>query len=100
MVSIARMPFNKILAKMEKPVSAEVLKKLVTHMKAMPDSKEDLVMQCAMHLEDNHQSLSSVLAVVHALNDGDLMLRLSDEDAETELASEFDDILGIDDVKK
>ena len=94
------MPFSKILAKLDQPVAPAVTQRLYTYMKCMPESKEDLMMQCVAHLEENNQSLGSVLTVVHALNDGDIMLHSTDDDIESDLASEFENILGVDDEKK
>ena len=93
------MPLHGILDKMDKPVPPETIKKLVEYMKGMPPAKEELVAQCAIHLEKEEHSLGAVLAVVHALNDGDIMLHCIDEDIETDLANDFDDILGIDNKK-
>jgi hypothetical protein len=90
------MPLHAILAKLDQPAPPEITRNLVNHMKGMPDSKEELVLQCATYLEEN-QTLGAVLAVVHALNDGDVMLRCNDDDdVEKALASEFDSILGTD----
>ena len=95
------MPLHAILAKLDQPAPPRLTKRLVDYMKGLPDSKEELVMQCATYLEEN-QTLGALLAVTHALNDGEIMMKCSDEDVENDLASEFDNILGVsdDDDKK
>lgn len=63
-------------------------------MKKLAPSKEALVLQCAEHLEQN-KTLSALLIVAFALNEGEILLRCHDEDAD--LASEFDRLLQDDD---
>ena len=93
------MPLNAILAKLDQPAPAKLTKRLVDYMKGMPDSKEDLVMQCATYLEEN-QTLGALLAVTHALNDGEIMMKCNDEDVENDLATELDTFLSVKDEKK
>ncbi len=80
---------------MDKPVKTEVTKEIIRYMKSMPSEHETLILQCAEQL-DRDQSLKSVLAVVHALNEGEFLLKCRDDDliSETELSSEFERLLG------
>jgi hypothetical protein len=95
-----RMPLNKILAEWDKPVKAEMIKDIISYMKSMPKEQEQLVLQCAEHL-DKSQSLGAVLAVAHALNEGEIFLRCRDDDdlLESELSNEFDRLLQESDKK-
>jgi hypothetical protein len=87
------MPLNKILSEWDKPVKAEVINEIITYMKTMPQSKETLLIQCAEHLE-SHQTLGSVLAVVHALNEEEFLLRCQDDDLdENDLSKELERML-------
>lgn len=80
---------------MDQPVKTEVTKEIIRYMKNMPSEHENLILQCAEQL-DRDQSLKSVLAVVHALNEGEFLLKCRDDDliSETELSSEFERLLG------
>jgi hypothetical protein len=93
------MPLKSILEAWDRPVDAEIIKNIIGYMKTMPDDNEALLLQCAEHL-DKSQTLSSVLAVAHALNDSEIFLRCRDDDAlESDLSSEFERLLGEDDKK-
>ena len=89
------MPLNSIIEEMDKPVKAEVTKEIIRYMKNMPSDHETLVLQCAEQL-DKDQSLKTVLAVVHALNEGEFLLKCRDDDliSENELTTEFDKLMG------
>jgi hypothetical protein len=89
------MPLLSIVEAMDKPVKTEVTKEIIRYMKSMPSEHETLILQCAEQL-DRDQSLKSVLAVVHALNEGEFLLKCRDDDliSETELSSEFERLLG------
>jgi hypothetical protein len=86
------MPLHAILSSMEKPVGPENIKHLIKYMKSMPKEHEPLVLECAECLERS-QSLSTVLAVVHALNEGEFLLKCRDDDDVTDLAGEFDRLI-------
>ena len=83
------MPLHRILKSLDEPVRPEVTNQIITYMRSMPAGKEDLVSQCVTHLEQT-QTLGSMLAVVHALNDGEFLLRCHTDVNENELVSEFD----------
>jgi len=85
------MPLHRILKSLDDPVRAEVTNQIITYMRSMPAGKDDLVSQCITHLEQT-QTLGSMLAVVHALNDGEFLLRCHTDVNENELASEFDEL--------
>ena len=89
------MPLSAILQALDTPVKPEVTKEIVRYMKGMPSEHEALVLQCAEQL-DQDQSLKTVLAVVHALNEGEFLLKCRDDDilSETELSKEFDKLMG------
>jgi hypothetical protein len=90
------MPLNAILEAWDKPVKTEVIRDIISYMKTMPKEQEQLLLQCAEHL-DKHQTLGSVLAVVHALNGSEIFLRCRDDDAlESDLTREFEQLLGTD----
>ena len=94
------MPLQKILSEWDKPVKAEMIKDIISYMKTMPKEQENLVLQCADHL-DKSQSLCSVLAVAHALNENEIFLRCRDDDLlESELSDEFDKLMEQDGDKK
>lgn len=89
------MPLSAILGAMDAPVKPEVIKDIVRYMKSMPSDREGLVLQCAEHLEKD-QSLRSVLAVTHALNEGEFLLKCRDDDLLSEhdaLTREFDSLM-------
>ena len=87
------MPLNAILGSLDKPVKPESVKHLIKYMKSMPKEHEPLVLQCAECLEKS-QSLGTVLAVVHALNEGEFLLKCRDDDAsDLDLSDEFDRLL-------
>lgn len=89
------MPLNAIMKAMDLPVKSEVTKEIVRYMKGMPSEHEHLVLQCAEML-DKDQSMKTVLAVVHALNEGEFLLKCRDDDilSENELSKEFDKLMG------
>jgi hypothetical protein len=89
------MPLNAILAAMDTPVKPDVVKEIIRYMKNMPSEQESLVLQCA-DLLDRDQSLKAVLAIVHALNEGEFLLRCRDDDilSETDLSHEFEKLMG------
>ena len=87
------MPLNAILSSMEKPVNPENIKHLIKYMKSMPKEHEPLVLECAECLEKS-QSLGTVLAVVHALNEGEFLLKCRDEDvSDLDISDEFERLL-------
>jgi hypothetical protein len=88
------MPLRAILEAMDRPVKPEVTKEIVRYMKGMPSEHETLILQCAEHL-DKDQSLRTVLAVVHALNEGEFLLKCRDDDllSENDLSKEFDKLM-------
>ena len=55
------------------------------------------MIQCALHL-DKSQTLGAVLAVVHALNEGEFLLKCISDDSqlESDLTSEFEKMLSED----
>ena len=83
------MPLQKILKSLDEPVRPEVTKQIITYMRNMPAGNEELISQCVTHL-DTSQSLGAMLAVVHALNDGEFLLRCHTE--VNELESEFNEM--------
>jgi hypothetical protein len=88
-----RMPLNAILSSMEKPVGPDNIKHLIKYMKSMPKEHEPLVLECAECLEKS-QSLGTVLAVVHALNEGEFLLKCRDDDvSDLDIADEFERLL-------
>ena len=74
-----RMTLQSVLASMERPVKSELVGEIINYMKSMPKDKESLVLECAEHLEQS-QSLAAVLAVVHALNEGEFLLKSREDD--------------------
>lgn len=89
------MTLQKILADWDAPVRPDVIQGIIRHMKAMPAHQENVVLACAEHLNAT-QTLGSVLAVVHALNGGEFLLRSHDDDDEAlekDLSSEFEKLL-------
>jgi len=96
---ITPMPLQTIMDAMDRPVKAEVTKEIVRYMKGMPSEHEALILQCAEHL-DKDQSLRSVLAVVHALNEGEFLLKCRDDDIllENDLSKEFDKLMNTGDA--
>ena len=78
-------------------MQAEQAERVISYMKKLAPSKEALVMQCAEHLERN-KTLSALLTVAYALNEGEILLRCQDDD--TDLVSEFDRLLQEDDDPK
>ena len=93
------MPLHRILKSLDDPVRAEVTNQIITYMRSMPAGKDDLVSQCITHLEQT-QTLGSMLAVVHALNDGEFLLRCHTDVNENELVSEFDALFKEDKTSK
>ena len=90
------MPLKEILDAWDRPVKHDIIKEVISYMKFMPKGKETLVMECAEHLDQNH-TLGAVLAVVHALNESELLLKCRDDDAlESDLTQEFERLLGDD----
>jgi hypothetical protein len=87
------MPLQRILQSLDSSVRPEVIKHVLTYMTSMPPGNEDLISQCVTHL-DNDQSLGAMLAVVHALNRGEFLLRSHavDETAEEELSDDFEEL--------
>ncbi len=82
---------------MDKPVKPEVTKSIIRYMKDMPSEHEALILQCADQL-DKDQSLKTVLAVVHALNEGEFLLKCRDNEddillTESDLSKEFDKLM-------
>ena len=69
-----------------------MIKDIISYMKTMPKEQEALVLQCAEHL-DKSQTLGAVLAVVHALNEGEIFLRCRDDDDGMDLSKVFDRLM-------
>ena len=95
--TVCWMPLHKILKSLDEPVRPEVTKQIITYMRNMPAGNEELISQCITHL-DTSQSLGAMLAVVHALNEGEFLLRCHTE--VNELESEFNEMFKEDDVKE
>jgi len=90
------MPLKEILDAWDRPVKPDIIREVISYMKIMPKEKENLVLECAEHLDQNH-TLGAVLAVVHALNESELLLKCRDDDAlESDLTQEFERLLGDD----
>ena len=89
------MPLTAILNDMDTQVKPEMVKEIIQYMKGMPSEHEKLVLQCAEQL-DKDQSLKTVLAVAHALNEGEVLLKCRDDDllSEHDLSREFDKLMG------
>jgi hypothetical protein len=89
------MPLTAILNAMDTQVKPEMVKEIIQYMKGMPSEHEKLVLQCAEQL-DKDQSLKTVLAVAHALNEGEVLLKCRDDDllSEHDLSREFDKLMG------
>jgi hypothetical protein len=85
------MPLHGILKSLDEPVRADVTNQIITYMRSMPAGKEELISQCVTHLEKT-QTLGAMLAVVHALNDGEFLLRCHTDVCESELVNEFNDM--------
>lgn len=85
------MPLHRVLQSLDQPVRPEVTHQIITYMKSMPSGKEELISQCITHLEST-QTLGAMLAVVHALNDGEFLLRCHTDVNENELVSEFEEM--------
>jgi hypothetical protein len=87
------MPLHKILASLDQQVKPEVIKDVINYMKSMPKEHETLVLQCAEHINKS-QTLASVLAVAHALNEEEILLKCRDDDIlESDLSNEFEKML-------
>ena len=95
------MPLNAILGAMDSPVKPEVVKEIISYMKGVPSDHETLVLQCA-ELLDKDQSLKTVLAIAHALNEGEFLLKCRDDDllSAHDLSSEFDKLMNEDSSSK
>jgi len=91
------MPLNAIMDAMNDPVKPEVVKEIIRYMKGVPSDHETLVLQCA-ELLDKDQSLKTVLAITHALNEGEFLLKCRDDDllSEHDLSKEFDKLMNED----
>jgi hypothetical protein len=89
------MPLKNILDAMDSPVKPEMVKEIIRYMKGMPSDHENLVLQCA-ELLDKNQSLKTILAIAHALNEGEVLLKCRDDDliSEHDLSKEFDKLMG------
>lgn len=85
------MPLHRILKSLDDPVRPEVTNQIITYMKNMPSGNEELISQCITHLE-NTQTLGAMLAVVHALNDGEFLLRCHTDVSENELVHELEEM--------
>ena len=87
------MPLKEILDAWDRPVKQSIVRDVISYMKNMPQDNEALLLECAAHLEQD-RSLGAVLAVVHALNDREILLRCRDDDAlESDLTQEFERLL-------
>ena len=91
-----------ILASLETPVHSDITMHIIGYMRDLPPQQSGLVEECATHLERS-QTLGAVLAVVHALNGGEILLRhqekeeMMDSDA---LSLEIEKLLAEDEEKK
>ena len=74
-----------ILASLETPVHADITTHIIEYMRELPNHQGPLVDECATHLERS-QTLGAVLAVVHALNGGEILLRHQDSLKEEDLS--------------
>jgi hypothetical protein len=94
------MPLDEILGAMDKPVKPEVVKEIIRYMKGVPSEHEALVLECATLL-DKDQTLKTVLAITHALNEGEFLLTCRDDDllSEHDLTREFDKLMNESDKK-
>ncbi len=88
------MSLKHIMDTMDEKVKPEFVKEIVRYMKNMPSEHEPLVLQCAEYL-DRDQTLRTVLAVVHALNEGEFLLKCRDDEllSESDLSKEFDKLM-------
>ena len=94
------MPLHRILQSLDSPVRPEVTNQIIAYIRNIPNGDADLLGQCVTHLEKT-QTLGAMLAVVHALNDGEFLLRCHTDVSENELADEFAEMFGDEnDVKK
>ena len=94
------MSLHRILKSLDEPVRPEVTNQIISYMKSMPSEKEELISQCITHLEST-QTLGAMLAVVHALNDGEFLMRCHSDTSDTNaLVSEFEELLRDTDVGK
>ena len=71
----------------------QVTSQIIAYIKSIPDGNEDLIQQCVGHLETT-QTLGAMLAVVHALNGGEFLLRCHTDTNEKDLADEFAEMFG------
>ena len=63
-----------ILTSLETPVHSDITTHIIGYMRDLPSQQASLVEECATHLERS-QTLGAVLAVAHALNGGEILLR-------------------------
>ena len=68
-----------ILASLETPVHPDITTHIIGYMRDLPPQQGGLVEECATHLERS-QTLGAVLAVAHALNGGEILLRHQDNE--------------------
>lgn len=96
----SEMTLHKILERLDEPVRPEVTNQIITYMKKMPSGNEELIDQCITHLESK-QTLGAMLAVVHALNDGEFLLRCHTDvdDDENALVREMEEMFNEHDEK-
>jgi hypothetical protein len=85
------MPLHRILNSLDDPVRPEVTNQIITYMRSMPAGNDDLISQCITHLEST-RTLGAMLSVVHALNEGEFLLRCHTDVSESELANEFEEM--------
>ena len=85
------MPLQRILKSLDDPVSSEVTNQIITYMRSMPIGNDDLISQCITHLNET-RTLGAMLAVVHALNEGEFLLRCHTDVSENEFANEFEEL--------
>lgn len=87
------MPLDKILSELDEPVHPKVKTQIFNYIKNLSTDHETLAVQCAARLEKS-DSLGTVLAIVHALNEGEFLLKCRDEDViDNDLSREFDALL-------
>ena len=91
-----------ILTSLETPVHADITTHIISYMRDLPPQQSGLVEECATHLERS-QTLGAVLAVVHALNGGEILLRHQEKDEDIDsdaLSLEIEKLLAEEDENK
>ena len=76
-----------ILTSLETAVHPDITTHIIGYMRDLPRAQAGLVEECATHLERS-QTLGAVLAVVHALNGGEILLRHQEGNGEEDIDSD------------